>query len=88
MELEKMEFPIKHPDVLMRDRTTDQEVFLKYSTTPFIRLKGQIKYITPTWLYDFFKNIARQHFSLTRTPPTQRAERSVNRWSLKRWSFR
>ena len=88
MELEKMEFPIKHPEFVMRDRTTDEEVFLKYSTTPFTRLKGKIKYITPIWFYDLFKNIARRHFTLTRTPPIQRTQHSVNRWSLRRWSFR
>ena len=88
MELEKKEFPVKHPEFVMRDRTTDEEVFLKYSTTPFSRLKGKIKYITPAWFYDFFKNIVRQHFSLPKMPPTQRTEPSRNRSSLKRWSLR
>ena len=83
MELEKMEFPIKHPGFVMRDRNTDEEVFLKYSTTPLTRLKGKIKYITPHWIYDFFKNIFRQRISLKRTPLTQRTEQSGNRWSLK-----
>ena len=63
MELEKMEFPIKHPEYIMRDVNTDEEVFRKYSTTPFIRLKGKIKYISPPWFYDFFKTIAQRYFS-------------------------
>lgn len=63
MKLEKMEFPLKHPEFIMRDRVTDEEVFRTYSTTPLSRLKGKIKYITPEWFYDFFKNIARRHFS-------------------------
>ena len=57
-----MEFPMKHPGSVMRDRATDEEVFLKYSTTPFTRLKGKIKYITPPWIYDFFKGVAGEAF--------------------------
>lgn len=57
--IEKMEFPLKHPEFVLRDRATDDEVFRKYSTTAVTRLKGKIKYITPKWFYDFFKSIAR-----------------------------
>ncbi|HMG92564.1 MAG TPA: hypothetical protein VK589_21045 [Chryseolinea sp.] len=64
MKYEKMQFPLNHPQFMMRDRAIDEEVFLKYSTTPLTRLKGKIKYITPTWFYDFFKNVARRYLSL------------------------
>lgn len=63
MKLEKTEFPLKHPEFIMRDRVTDDEVFRKYSTTPISRLKGNIKSLTPTWFYDFFKNKARRFAS-------------------------
>ena len=63
LKYEKMQFPLKHPPFMMRDRTIDEEVFRKYSTTPLTRLKGKIKYVTPSWFYDFFKNAARRYFS-------------------------
>jgi hypothetical protein len=59
MKMEKMEFPLKHPEFVMRDRRIDAEVFRKYSTTPLSRFRRRIKYIAPAWFYDFFKRLAR-----------------------------
>jgi hypothetical protein len=59
VEIEKMEFPLKHPEFVMRDKIIDGEVFLKYSTTAFSRLRHTIRYITPMWFYNLFKKIAR-----------------------------
>ncbi len=58
VKIEKLEFPLKHPVFIMRDKIIDGEVFRKYSTTALSRLKHMIRYITPTWFYNFFKNIA------------------------------
>jgi hypothetical protein len=59
MKIEKMEFPIKHPQFVIRDKMIDDEIFRQYLTTPLSRLKGKIKYITPAWLYDFLKRLGR-----------------------------
>ena len=56
--IEKLEFPLKHPEYIMRDKSIDGEVFLKYSTTPFSRLRHKIRYLTPAWFYNFFKKAA------------------------------
>lgn len=64
VKIEKLEFPLKHPEFIMRDKAIDGEVFLRYSTTTLSRLKHIIRYVTPAWLYNFFKNIAaRKYFS-------------------------
>jgi hypothetical protein len=55
IKFEKMEFPLRHPEFVMRDRIMDQEVFLQYTTTRRSRIKGRIKQFTPAWFYDFFK---------------------------------
>ena len=60
LEIEKLEFPLKHPAFVMRDKMIDNEIFRKYSTTPFSRLKGKIKYATPKWFYNFFKQFAKR----------------------------
>jgi hypothetical protein len=62
VKIEKLEFPLKHPPFVMRDRMIDDEIFRKYSTTPLSRLRGRIKYITPAWFYDFFKRLSRASF--------------------------
>ena len=62
MKIEQMEFPLKHPEFVIRDKAIDDEVFRKYSTTAFSRLRSRIRYITPAWFYNFFKNIAAQRY--------------------------
>ena len=65
VKIEQLEFPLKHPEFVMRDRSIDYEVFLKYSTTTFSRLRHMIRYITPTWFYNLFKGaVARQYLPL------------------------
>ena len=59
VKIEKLEFPLKHPEFVMRDKIIDDEVFRKYSTTAFSRLRGKIRYITPEWFYNLFKKVAR-----------------------------
>jgi hypothetical protein len=63
MKHEKMEFPLRHPEFVMQDRVTDKEVFIRYSTSFFSRLRGRLKSVTPAWFYDIFKNMARKSFS-------------------------
>jgi hypothetical protein len=64
LKIEKMEFPLKHPNFVMRDKIIDGEVFRKYSTTAFSRLRHTIRYLTPAWFYNFFKKVtAGQYFS-------------------------
>ncbi len=41
VKIEKMEFPLKHPEYIMRDKAIDGEVFLKYSTTAFVAAQAQ-----------------------------------------------
>jgi hypothetical protein len=43
LKLEQMEFPLRHPWFVMHDRITDDEVFRKYMTSPFSRMKAQVK---------------------------------------------
>lgn len=38
-QVEKMEFPLRHPDIIMQDRVTDDEVFRLYSTNPVSRFR-------------------------------------------------
>lgn len=49
IELEKMEFPLKHPPFVMHDRIIDDEVFSKHITTPTARLKSRIRQIL-SWI--------------------------------------
>jgi hypothetical protein len=63
MEFEDMKFPIKHPEFVMHDRITDKEIFLRFYTRPFTRFKRIVKYVTPEWIYGFFKTLAHRLFS-------------------------
>jgi hypothetical protein len=64
IRIEKMEFPLKHPQFVVRDISIDKEVFKKYYSTFSSRVKSKLKHFTPVWFYDFFKNIFRKYFSL------------------------
>lgn len=43
LEFEKMEFPLRHPEIIMQDRLTDDEVFRIYFTDPGTRLRARIR---------------------------------------------
>lgn len=43
LELEEMEFPLRHPEVVMHDRVTDDEVFRLHFTNPLSRVKQHLK---------------------------------------------
>lgn len=64
LKFEEMKFPLKHPEFVIHDRLTDKEIFRRFSTNWYTRLKCHIKDITPPWFYDFFKRIARRSFSV------------------------
>jgi hypothetical protein len=49
-KFEEMEFPLKHPDFVMHDRVTDDEIFKKYFTTPSTRLKTYVKEVLPPFV--------------------------------------
>lgn len=49
-KFEEMEFPLKHPDFVMHDRVTDDEIFKKYFTTQSSRLKSYVKEYLPSFL--------------------------------------
>jgi hypothetical protein len=55
MKIEEMEFPLKHPSVVMQDRVIDREIFIKYSTTVFSRFRSRLRNILPGWVYGFLK---------------------------------
>jgi len=57
LRLEEMNFPLKHPEHIIRDFATDAEVFRHFFTTRFSRFKARVKHITPFRIYDFFKSI-------------------------------
>lgn len=40
---EKVDFPLKHPEFVVHDRVTDDEIFKQYFTTPFTRLKSRVR---------------------------------------------
>jgi hypothetical protein len=42
-KFEEMEFPLRHPDFVMVDRATDDEIFRRHFTTVFSRIKSRIK---------------------------------------------
>jgi hypothetical protein len=42
LKFEKFEFPLRHPDFVIHDRITDDEIFKKFFTTPYTRLKSRI----------------------------------------------
>lgn len=65
MKLEEMEFPIRHPEIIMHDRVTDNEVFRRYFTTRRTRIKAFIKNICPKKVYNFAKAIVNRSFSLS-----------------------
>jgi hypothetical protein len=60
MKMELMEFPLKHPEFVIRDRRIEDEIFRKYSTTTLSRLKGKIKSIAPGWFHDFISRAPRR----------------------------
>lgn len=60
MKMELMEFPLKHPEFVIRDRRIEDEIFRKYSTTAVSRLKGKIKQVTPGWILDFVSKTPRR----------------------------
>jgi hypothetical protein len=47
LQLEEMEFPLKHPEFLMPDRQRDMRIFRFLSTSPASRLKSNVKRIIP-----------------------------------------
>lgn len=62
VKMETMEFPLQHPPFVMRDRNADDEVFRKYSTTAFGRLKRRIKHISPTWIHNLVSKSPRRAY--------------------------
>jgi hypothetical protein len=42
-KFEEMEFPLQHPEFVMVDRATDDEIFRRHFTTVFSRIKSRIK---------------------------------------------
>lgn len=49
-KFEEMEFPLRHPDFIMHDRTTDDEIFKRHFTTWLSRMKTQVKEYLPTFM--------------------------------------
>jgi hypothetical protein len=43
LQLEKMDFPLMHPHIIMHNRMTDDEVFRKHFTSSFSRIKQQVR---------------------------------------------
>lgn len=43
LKIQKMEFPLKHPDIVMQDRLTDDEVFRMHFTTPALRMRAKLR---------------------------------------------
>jgi hypothetical protein len=63
MNFEEMSFPLKHPPVMIRDRRTDREVFIRFYTNAFQRTKTWIKHITPIQAYDMVKTTFHKYLS-------------------------
>ncbi len=49
-KFETMEFPLKHPDFVMHDRKTDDEIFKRHFTTPWSRVKSRMKDVLPSFI--------------------------------------
>lgn len=49
-KFETMDFPLKHPDFVMHDRSTDDEIFKRHFTTWLSRMKTQVKEHLPSFV--------------------------------------
>jgi hypothetical protein len=58
-KFEKMDFPLKHPDFVMVDRTTDDEIFKRHFTTPLSRMKSHVKEYLPSFV---LKNLRKKKY--------------------------
>lgn len=43
LKFEKLDFPLRHPDIVMHDRVTDDEVFRKHFTSPYTRMRHRLR---------------------------------------------
>ena len=48
LKFEKMNFPLIHPEFVIHDRVTDDEIFRNYFTTTFTRIKDHVKHLAST----------------------------------------
>jgi hypothetical protein len=55
-KFETMQFPLKHPDFIMHDRKTDDEIFRRHFTTPTSRIKTKAKELLPSFVLNRLRN--------------------------------
>ena len=59
LKLEEIDFPLKHPEFVIRDFNTDREVFRQFFTKRLTIFKSGLKHMTPVRIYDFIKSIVK-----------------------------
>ena len=61
LQLEQMDFPLRHPEFMMPDLTNDELNFRRNYTTPMWRLKRRLKAFIPSPLLKFVKTFLLKH---------------------------
>jgi len=62
LKLERLTFPLRHPEFVMPNLVTDQKIFVKVFTTPWWRIRQRLKKVLPGFVVNQLKSL---RFKLT-----------------------